>query len=72
MDSGAVFMRSGEESKCISSVGRALPPGLSTVADVDGLSIAVDAGRVAADTALFSLPHFVETVSVIITVDARV
>jgi len=64
---GAVFARSGEENCCVSSKGLGLSTGLRAAEEVEGRRVTLGAGRVAADTALFSLPHFVETDSVIIS-----
>lgn len=50
----------------MSSKGLGLPVGLRAADEVEGRRVALGTGRVAADTALFSLPHFVETDSVII------
>jgi hypothetical protein len=65
---GAVFARSIEAICCVSSMGLGLPVIRSDAEEVEGRSVAVGTGRVAADTALFSLPHFVETDSIIISI----
>ena len=68
MVKGAVLARSIEAICCVSSVGLGFPVIRSEAVEVEGRSVAVGAGRVAADTALFSLPHFVETDSIIISI----